>query len=131
MIIPDEVLLGPFRYRVAYVENLRGEQDRNAWLFGEVNYIEKVIRLRAGNDPEQMVSTFLHECLHVLDQQVYKIGLSEKNVKRLGVALAALLIDNNLLAPDPEPEPKGDGPPVPEPPDDQAPASVVPIRGAA
>lgn len=97
MQIPETVKIGHLVYRVVRVADLRAEFDRNQPCFGEVNYVDKEIRLREGNSPEQDVSSFIHECLHVLDDQVLMTGLTEKKVKRLGAGLAMLLLDNQLL----------------------------------
>jgi hypothetical protein len=98
MPIPETVKIGPHRYRVALVEDLRDPDDRNARLFGHVDTATQTIQLAAGNTPGHMVSTLLHEVIHALDFDGYAIGLSEKQTKRLGVGLAAFLLDNNLLA---------------------------------
>lgn len=100
MQIPATVKIGHLVYRVVRVKDLRAQNDRNWQCFGQVDHVEKEIQLREGNTPEQDVSTFFHECLHVLSDQVFALGLNEKQVKRLGAGLAMLLLDNHLLRED-------------------------------
>lgn len=100
MRIPETVKVGPVVYRVAYVPDLRDDDDRNREIFGHIDTGQKLITLNANNSPEQMVSTFFHECIHALDYSVFNLGLSENKVKRLGAGLAMLLLDNHLLRDD-------------------------------
>lgn len=97
MLIPESVKVGPYEYRVVIVDDLHSSTDRNVALFGEVLYKPQEIRIRAGMDDGHRLSTLLHEVIHVLDDEMYVIDMSEKQIKCLGVGLAAFLLDNGLL----------------------------------
>lgn len=90
MRIPDTVKILYRTYRVEEEENIHeGEYD----LFGKVTYLPPVITLNAKMEKEQKENTFLHEVIHALDD-AYVIGLSEKQVERLGSALYVFARDN-------------------------------------
>lgn len=97
MKIPERVKIGPYTYRVERVPGLRDDEDRNLPLHGDVDTAKKLIRLDADDPPEQQFTTLIHECIHALDCDFLKLGLSEKQVKRLGVGLGALLLESGLL----------------------------------
>lgn len=90
MKLPDEVKVGPFTYRIERPEKVERE-GRNLW--GEIRYDEGVIRIQANTPEDRAVAIFWHEIIHALDDAV-GTGLSEKQITRLGVMLAAFIGDN-------------------------------------
>lgn len=100
MKFPERVKVGPYTYRVERIPDLRDRADRNWKLHGDVDTDKKVIRLDASDPPEQQFTTLIHECIHALDDDFLKLGLGEKQAKRLGVGLGALLLESGLLRAD-------------------------------
>lgn len=94
MKLPDSVKIGPYTYAVQTEEKIKG--DRNEDLYGHIIYGPQQIKIEGGLSDERTTAIFLHEVVHGIDEYM-GIGLSEKQVRRLGAGLAAFLRDNNLL----------------------------------
>lgn len=93
MRIPDSVKVGPLIYRV---ERPGVIVDDGTELWGQAQHKELVIRVVSGVNEQRAFVTFLHECLHAIEQ-VWGIDLTDTQVKQLAFGLAAVLIDNDLV----------------------------------
>ena len=90
MKIPERVKVLYKNYQVKQVENLHnGAND----LYGQIDYNSETISLRSDSSEEQKRATLVHEMVHALDE-IFIIGLKEKQVEKLGNALYALIRDN-------------------------------------
>jgi len=97
MKIPEEVKIGPFTYKVRLVDIVNRERPE---LIGEVSHdTNKEIRLQKALDQDKLESVFFHELLHCMDVFM-RLGLTEKQVERLEVAIYMVLKQNNLLRED-------------------------------
>ena len=91
MIIPDSVNILFKKYTVCRDNNMR--DDKGNLLYGQINHIEQMITLNEDAGLEQQKATLMHEMVHGLDD-LYSIGLKEKQVEKLGTALYMLVQDN-------------------------------------
>lgn len=91
MIIPDSAQILYKKYTVGFNSNMRN--DKGDLLYGQIDHIEQLITLNEDAGIEQQKATLMHEMVHGLDE-LYGIGLKEKQVEKLGVALYMLVRDN-------------------------------------
>lgn len=91
MIIPDSAQILYKKYTVGFDSNMRN--DKGDLLYGQIDHIEQLITLNEDAGIEQQKATLMHEMVHGLDE-LYGIGLKEKQVEKLGVALYMLVRDN-------------------------------------
>lgn len=91
MTIPEKLRILFKEYTVKRADNMRNEKGN--MLYGEVDYVAQTITLNSAASEEQSKSTVLHEVVHALDE-LYIIGLKEKQVEKLGVALYMFIRDN-------------------------------------
>lgn len=91
MIIPESVNLLFKKYTVCRDNNMR--DDKGNLLYGQIDHIEQLITLNEDAGLEQQKATLMHEMVHGLDD-LYSIGLKEKQVEKLGTALYMLVRDN-------------------------------------
>lgn len=91
MIIPDSVNILFKNYAVSYENTMRDEKGNT--LYGQIDYIEQKITLNRAAKDEQAEATLLHEVIHGIDE-LYNIGLKEKQVEKLAVGLYMLIRDN-------------------------------------
>ena len=94
MIIPDTVKIQFKKYTVCRDNNMRN--DKGDLLYGQIDHIEQLITLNEDAGIEQQKATLMHEMVHGLDE-LYGIGLKEKQVEKLGTALYMLVRDNPEL----------------------------------
>ena len=90
MNIPKTVKILYKTYDVEEQENMHNIQGE---LYGQIQYLPEKIFLNTGSSDAQKKATLLHECIHGLDD-MYCIGLKEKQVEKLGNALFMLIRDN-------------------------------------
>lgn len=90
MNIPEKVKILYKEYSVRQVENLHDGQDD---LYGQIQYLPEQILLNVDSSERQKEATLIHEIIHGLDE-MYRIGLDEKQVEILGNALYMLIQDN-------------------------------------
>lgn len=90
MRIPDKVKILYKNYTVVRAHNVHNEHND---LYGQIDYGRQVIELDGQYPDEQQKATLIHEVVHGLDD-MYRIGLGEKVVERLGVALYQFIKDN-------------------------------------
>ncbi len=90
MIIPEKVKILYKEYGIELREGLHDEKDE---LYGQINYLSQKIYLNKEASEEQKKATLMHEIVHGLDE-MYDIGLEEKEVEKLGTALYMLLKEN-------------------------------------
>lgn len=95
MQIPESVKIGPYTYQViAHEGHLHGEDDRR--LAGQIDYNALQIRVVADIHATRRGETFVHECVHAIDNFM-ETDLTEEQVSRLSAGLYAFLLDNHLL----------------------------------
>lgn len=90
MVVPKKVKILYKEYTVESVNNLHNE---SADLYGQIHYLPEKIYLNSESLEEQKKATLIHEVVHGLDD-MYGIGLKEKQVEKLGNALYMLIRDN-------------------------------------
>lgn len=90
MNIPKKIKALHLEYEVVEDRNIH---EGSTELLGQIQYIQQRILLNEGASYQQKCETLIHEVIHALDN-VYNIGLEEKQVEQLGVALYNFLEDN-------------------------------------
>lgn len=90
MVIPEKVKVLYKEYSIEQQENLHDGPDE---LYGQIRYMEEKIYLHPSASEEQQKATLIHELIHGVDE-IYRIGLKEGQVERLGNALYMLIKDN-------------------------------------
>ena len=90
MNIPEKIRVLHQTYRVSEVDNLHDGADD---LYGQVRYLEERILLNSGASDEAKKAALMHETIHVIDE-MFQIGLEEKQVEQLGVGIYNLIRDN-------------------------------------
>lgn len=80
------------KYEVQVVEKVDDEDN-----MGECNDVLQRILIKAGQKPDQMMDTVLHECVHAIDYNMH-LGLTERQVHCLGAGLTALFLENPKLS---------------------------------
>ena len=93
MKIPGKIKVLYKEYTVEETVNLH---DNGGDLYGQIHYLPEKIFLNVDARVEQKKSTLLHELIHAMDE-IYSIGLKEKQVKKLGNAFYMLQKDNPEL----------------------------------
>lgn len=83
-------------YKEYTVEETANLHDNGGDLYGQIHYLPEKILLNVDASEEQKKSTLLHELIHALDE-MYGIGLKEKQVEKLGNAFYMLQKDNPEL----------------------------------
>jgi Zn-dependent peptidase ImmA (M78 family) len=90
----------PKKVRVLFKEYTIEEQinlhDEEGELYGQIDFLQEKILLNAEASEEAKKATLIHEIVHALDE-MYKIGLEEEQVEKLGNALYMLYRDNKEL----------------------------------
>lgn len=90
MNIPEKIRILYKTYDIKQVENLHdGEND----LYGQIHYLSEEIYLNISASEKQKEATLIHEVIHGLDE-IYRIGLDEEQVEKLGSAFYMLIQDN-------------------------------------
>ena len=90
MKIPQKIKVLYKEYTVEEIINLH---DGVGDLYGQIHYLPEKILLNTDASEEQKKATLLHELVHAMDE-MYGIGLKEKQVDKLGNALYMLQKDN-------------------------------------
>lgn len=90
MKIPNHVSILYKNYEIIQQENLHNEGDD---LYGQIHYLSEKIILNIASTEEQKKATLIHELVHGLDE-MYNIGLKEKQVEKLGNAFYMMVKDN-------------------------------------
>ena len=81
------------KVRILYKE-YKIEQEGNLHdLYGQIHYLDEKILLNSDSSEEQKKATLIHELIHGMDE-MYKMGLSEEQVEKLGNAFYMMLRDN-------------------------------------
>lgn len=93
MKIPGKIKVLYKEYTVEETVNLH---DNGGDLYGQIHYLPEKIFLNVDAREEQKKSTLLHELIHAMDE-IYSIGLKEKQVEKLGNAFYMLQKDNPEL----------------------------------
>ena len=90
--IPKKVKVGAYEYSVRVVKNLT---HKGINIRGICDNDELEILIDLGLRGADVPVTFLHECLHAIDE-VYGVKLGEKRIGVLDHSLVAFLNDNDL-----------------------------------
>ena len=85
----EKVKIGCFKYDVVEVKSVNKLEPRK----GEIDFLQRVIRIDSDMTPQDKKETLLHEIVHGVDEFM-TIKLEEEQVKKLGAALAMVLMDN-------------------------------------
>nr|DAK86611.1 MAG TPA: peptidase [Caudoviricetes sp.] len=93
MNIPKKIKALHLEYEVIEDRNIH---EGDAELFGQIQYIPQRILLNEQTSHTQKCETLIHEVIHALDN-VYNIGLEEKQVEQLGVAIYNFIEDNKVV----------------------------------
>lgn len=91
MIIPESVSILYKDYAIGTENHMR--DDNGTELYGQINYLEQTITLSNASSLEQKKATLIHELIHGIDE-MYSIGLKEKQVEKLGNGIFMLIRDN-------------------------------------
>lgn len=91
MIIPESVSILYKDYAIGTENHMR--DDNGAELYGKINYLDQTITLSNASSLEQKKATLIHELIHGIDD-MYSIGLKEKQVEKLGNGVYMLIRDN-------------------------------------
>lgn len=65
--IPKEVFIRGVRYTVVRAWAIKN--DAGDLLDGDVDYEKKIIRLAHGLSKEELLETFIHECIHIFNRE--------------------------------------------------------------
>lgn len=97
MLIPDEVKIGPYIYKVEYRDELYGDQGQRLW--GYVSFQEQTIKLLGpeGVSTDRQGAAFIHEVLHALMELIGQ-QIPEETHVALSLVLYAFLKDNGYHA---------------------------------
>ncbi|WP_418751095.1 hypothetical protein [Frisingicoccus sp.] len=90
MNIPEKVKILFKTYDVQQEKNLH---DMEGDLYAQIHYLPERIILNEDSTEEQKKAALIHELIHGLDE-IYIIGLKEKQIEKLGNALYMLIRDN-------------------------------------
>lgn len=90
MQLPKKINILYKEYEVDMQENLH---DGGEELYGQIHYLLEKIFLNPASSEEQQKATLIHEVIHGLDD-MYNIGLKEKQVEKLGNAIYVFVKDN-------------------------------------
>ena len=90
MNIPEKIRVLYRTYQISEVDNLHDGGDD---LYGQVQYLEERILLNSAASDETKKAALIHEVVHTIDD-LFGIGLEEKQVEQLGVGIYNLIRDN-------------------------------------
>lgn len=90
MVLPKKVKILYKEYGIEACDNLHDDGNE---LYGQIDYLQEKILLNTAGSEEQQKATLIHELIHGLDE-MYSIGLKEKQVEKLGNAVYMLIKDN-------------------------------------
>lgn len=96
-MIPEAVIIGPYRYRVQIEESSFLDEAGTAMICGQVKHDQCLIRIKRA-DPMVMLVTLWHEVIHAIDALVDG-DMSEEEVERFAPALVAFLQRNPITVP--------------------------------
>lgn len=84
---PKQIYYGHECYKIRYKKRLG--------CFGMTDSEKKVITIKSGLSPRQLLATIVHELLHVIEFE-RPIKIRHKQVYKLEAAIVELLLDNFL-----------------------------------
>jgi len=90
--VPNKLKIGLYEYNVVWQKEVKLNKLH---LWGLCDRDEHIIYLTKGMDEVRLREVLLHECLHAIEDS-YSLTFKEQEVEKLGMALAALIIDNKL-----------------------------------
>jgi hypothetical protein len=92
LLLPETVSVIGKTYRVCLIEN-NDYSSLEKGNDGECDHDNQIIKIRLGKADDYIKDTFLHECIHALEES-FKLDFTEKQVERLATGLLAILNDN-------------------------------------
>jgi hypothetical protein len=87
----DSIKIGPVRYRVEIVEDLKGEEGEE--LHGHIEDATRTIRLNTKAPDDGRYVTTWHEIIHALES-LYGLILTEQDINILATSITQVLQDN-------------------------------------
>lgn len=91
MNIPNKVKIG---YKDYTVNKVDGEvTEGNTVCYGVIHYDDGIIDISKKYSEDQQKCALIHECIHGIDD-VFDIGLSEKQTEKMGKGLYGFMKDN-------------------------------------
>ena len=91
MNIPDKVEIGYKTFKVNLIDG--NVIDENCVCYGNIEHNNSKINVSTLYSEDQQKCTFIHECLHGIDD-VMEIGLDEDQVRKIGKGIYKFIKDN-------------------------------------
>jgi hypothetical protein len=102
--MPDQVLVGPYRYTVVLSQPAvdAASREASAHLCGSADHLAQKISLSPKLGPDARAEVLLHECIHAIFEQTkldagLKFDVAERLVEVLGYSVLDLLRRNPKL----------------------------------
>ncbi len=92
--IPSNIKVGSFTYKVVLGKSKLNKVLQEEGIYGRHSNQKKVIEIDSSLNKEQILCTFIHECIHAIDYTYLcddKEQLSEASVRRLAVGIHQVL----------------------------------------
>lgn len=86
---PRLITIGGEPWRVEFVRQIKKSRQT----LGLCEFSEKTIYIRRGQSRKETFATFVHECLHALEEE-YNFELKHKHIYALEQGIVELLIEN-------------------------------------
>ena len=94
MTLPKRIKIGWKEYEIRKLSSVLNSGNE---LYGQIDYDEQTITLRANNGCDQDACTLIHEVLHGISN-MYCLALDEALVEKLANAIFTVMKDNHYLS---------------------------------
>lgn len=94
MIIPEEVKIGYKTFKVNMID--ANVIDGNKVCYGTIQHDNGSINIATLYSEDQQKCTFIHECLHGIDD-IVETELTEDQVRKLAKGIYSFIIDNENI----------------------------------
>lgn len=91
MVIPENVKIGYKDYKVNIVDG--DVVDGNKVCYGNIEYENGNINISSLYSKDQQKCTFIHECMHGIDD-IVEAGLDEDQIRKISKGLYQFIKDN-------------------------------------
>lgn len=88
---PKSLIFNGEEYKIKFVKKFADENT-----VGECDYSEREIRIKKGQSPKETYKTFIHECLHAMEEE-FKIPMKHEVIYKMEEAFFRFLIDNSVI----------------------------------
>lgn len=88
---PSTLIFNGEEYKIKFVKKF-SEKDT----VGECDPSSREIRIKTGQTPKETYKTFLHECLHAIEEE-FKVPLKHAVVYKLEDAFFRFLVENGVV----------------------------------